>query len=127
MVEKDSNQFNEIAAQASPEVEALARSARALILRVMPDAVELVWPRQNISSYGVGPKKMSEHFCYIAIFKAHINLGFYYGAELDDRAGMLEGTGALMRHIKVKSPEQLDDPSLRTLVEEASTYLPKLK
>jgi hypothetical protein len=70
---------------------------------------------------------MSEHFCYIAIFKAHINLGFYYGAELDDRAGMLEGTGALMRHIKVKSPEQLDDPSLRTLVEEASTYLPKLK
>jgi hypothetical protein len=127
MVEKDSNQFNEIAAQASPEVEALARSARALILGVMPDAVELVWPRQNISSYGVGPKKMSEHFCYIAIFKAHINLGFYYGAELDDRAGMLEGTGALMRHIKVKSPEQLDDPSLRTLVEEASTYLPKLK
>ena len=64
------NQFEQIAAQASPQVEALARSARALILGVMPEAVELVWPRQNISSYGVGPKKMSEHFCYIAIFKA---------------------------------------------------------
>ena len=127
MVEKESNQFNEIAAQASPEVEALARRARTLIVGIMPDAVELVWPRQNISSYGVGPKKMSEHFCYIAIFKAHINLGFYYGAELDDPAGLLEGSGALMRHIKVKSPDQLDNPALRTLVEDASTYLPKLK
>ena len=126
-MEKENNQFDQITAQASAEVEALARSARTLILGVMPDAVELVWPRQNISSYGVGPKKMSEHFCYLAIFKAHINLGFYYGAELDDPAGLLEGTGALMRHIKVKSPEQLDDPALRTLVEDASTYLPKLK
>lgn len=119
--------FDQIVAQASPQVEALARGARALILEIMPKAVEVVWSKQNISSYGVGPKKMSEHFCYIAVFKERINLGLYYGADLDDPDRLLEGTGKLLRHVKISSREQLDDPALRTLVEKASTHLPKLK
>jgi hypothetical protein len=121
-----SSQFDEILTQADPQVEALARRARALIQEIMLDVVEVVWPAQKIASYGVGPKKMSEHFCYIAVFKQRINLGFYYGADLEDPSGLLEGTGKLLRHVKVSTLEQLDDPALRRLVLSASTYLPKL-
>jgi hypothetical protein len=35
----------------------------------MPDVVEVPWPRQRVIGYGVGPKKMSEHFCYVAVHK----------------------------------------------------------
>ncbi len=119
--------FDEITAEANPMVQELARRAKSLILEVMPDVVEVAWPRQKIISYGVGPKKMSEHFCYIAVLKERINLGFYYGADLPDPAKLLEGTGKSLRHIKISGLEQLTDPQLKQLVEAASGYLPKLQ
>lgn len=122
-----SDGFEEIVGKANPAVRRLARGARKLILEVMPEAVEVSWPKQNISSYGVGPKKMSEHFCYIAVFKERINLGFYYGADLKDPERLLEGTGKLLRHVKISAGEQLVEPALRKLVREASKHLPKLK
>jgi hypothetical protein len=40
---------------------------------------------------GVGPKKISEHFCYVAVHKDHVNFGFNCGAELSDPEGLLRG------------------------------------
>lgn len=122
-----SEEFTQILATANPEVATLAAQARALLQDVMPEVVEVVWPTQNIAGYGVGPKKMSEQFCYIALFKNRINLGFYYGADLPDPQHLLEGTGQNLRHVKISQPEQLENPALRTLVEAASKHLPKLK
>jgi hypothetical protein len=122
-----SQEFEEIMATANPQVQALARAARDIIKEMMPDVVEVVWPIQNIASYGVGPKKMSEHFCYIALFKERINLGFYYGTDLSDPTHLLEGTGQLLRHIKISQLTQLEDPALHQLVAAASAHLPKLK
>ncbi len=122
-----SQAFTQILQTVQPQVQELARTTKSLIEGVLPDVVEVVWPKQNIASYGVGPKKMSEHFCYIALLKKRINLGFYYGADLDDPTHLLEGTGKLLRHIKISQSEQLDDPALYQLVVAASLYLPKLK
>ena len=122
-----SNGFDEIVTAASPEVNALARQAKALLQDVMPNIVEVAWPKQRIIGYGVGPKKMSEQFCYIAVFKSRINLGFYYGSDLPDPENLLEGSGKNLRHIKIFKSEQLANPALRTLVEAASQHLPKLK
>lgn len=60
---------------------------------------------------------MSEHFCYIGAHRDHVNLGFYYGAELSDPKGLLEGTGKRLRHVKVREISQVDLPSLRQLVQ----------
>jgi hypothetical protein len=46
---------------------------------------------------------MPQHHCYIAVYAAHINLGFYHGASLDDSTGILEGTGKGLRHVKISS------------------------
>ncbi|WP_420631029.1 DUF1801 domain-containing protein [Candidatus Leptofilum sp.] len=122
-----SDEFEQILATASPEIAALARQAKALLQDVMPEIVEVAWPKQNIAGYGIGPKKMSEHFCYIGVFKQRINLGFYYGADLPDPENLLEGSGKKLRHIKISRPEQLESEAVRTLVTVASTHLPNLK
>lgn len=108
--------FAEAIAGAGEEMEELARRLRALIADVYPDVVEVPWPRQQIVGYGVGPKKMTEHFGYIGVHRAHVNLGFNYGADLPDPQGKLEGTGQKMRHVKVSKAAQVDDPALRALL-----------
>ena len=118
--------FEDVIASAPPEIQALAQAARALLADVMPGVTEVPWARQKIAGYGVGPKKMSQHFCYIAPFKKHLNLGFMYGARLPDPENLLEGKGADLRHIKIRSAADLERPELRALIEEASRTLPKL-
>ena len=119
--------FDEILEQFDSDVQDLAKAAKKLISEVYPAVVEVPWVRQRIIGYGVGPKKMSEHFCYIALFKNRINLGFYYGAELPDPEGLLEGTGKLLRHVKISSLEQLESPALRSLVKVSTGHLPRMK
>lgn len=55
-------------------------------------------------------------FAYVNVFKAHVNVGFFHGASLADPAGLLEGTGKYMRHVKVKPGHALDARSLEALV-----------
>ncbi len=119
--------FEQVIAGASPEIQELAFAARDLIVAVMPGVTEVAWVRQQTVGYGVGPKKMSEHFCYIAPHGGHVNLGFFYGADLDDPESLLEGSGKLLRHLKLKSIQDVTQPAIRSLVEQASGYLPKLK
>ncbi len=56
-------------------------------------------------------------FAYVNVFKAHVNVGFFLGAELDDPAGLLEGSGRRMRHVKVRPGVELDFSALSDLVE----------
>jgi len=121
------DKFEELVATATPEVAALARQAKTLIQDIMPQVVEVVWLNQRISGYGVGPKKMSEQFCYIALFKGRMNLGFYYGSDLPDPENLLEGRGKSLRHIKISHSKQLESPALHDLMVAASKHLPKLK
>ncbi|MET0987651.1 MAG: DUF1801 domain-containing protein [Steroidobacteraceae bacterium] len=58
-------------------------------------------------------------FGYVNSFKSHVNVGFFYGAMLEDPAGMLEGTGKRMRHVKLKPGSEPDSQSLRDLIHAA--------
>jgi len=60
-------------------------------------------------------------FAYVNAFTAHVNVGFFRGAELADPNGLLEGTGKFMRHVKLKPGRDLDAAALTTLVETAYT------
>jgi Domain of unknown function (DU1801) len=81
--------------------------------------LEISWPKQRITSFGVGPKKMSQHHCYIAVYANHINLGFYHGALLPDPNAVLEGTGKGLRHIKISSIAMASNLSIANLVRAA--------
>lgn len=108
--------FDEAIAGASGEVQELARQLRALIADVYPEVVEVPWPNQQIIGYGIGPKKMSEHFGYIAVQRDYANLGFNYGADLPDPGEWLEGAGKKFRHVKIGDAAQLAEPALRALL-----------
>ena len=60
-------------------------------------------------------------FGYVNAFRAHVNVGFFRGAELDDREGLLEGTGRLMRHVKLGPERAVDATALKNLIETAYT------
>lgn len=111
--------FEEILDGASPEMEAIARRLRVMMADAYPGAYEVPWPRQRIAGYGVGPKKMSQHFAYIALATNHVNLGLYYGAHLEDPEGLTEGTGKNLRHVKLRSVHDADHPPLRQLLDAA--------
>ncbi len=123
----DSGSFENLLKKTSLEMREIAQGLRQLIANVMPGVTEVVWEKQGIAGYGVGPKKMSEQFCYIAPMKNHVNLGFYYGADLDDPSSLLEGTGKHLRHVKIRSKSEVAKPELQQLIEQASRYLPKSK
>jgi len=58
-------------------------------------------------------------FAYVNAFKAHVNVGFFRGAELTDPAGLLEGTGKFMRHVKLRPEHDIDATALRDLIDSA--------
>jgi hypothetical protein len=55
-------------------------------------------------------------FGYVNAFKDHVNVGFYRGADLADPAGLLEGTGKRMRHVKLWPGRETDVAALGDLV-----------
>jgi hypothetical protein len=55
-------------------------------------------------------------FGYVDAFSAHANVGFFFGAELDDPAGLLEGSGKRMRHVKLRWGEPVNDAALGALI-----------
>ena len=60
-------------------------------------------------------------FAYVNAFKAHVNVGFFRGAEIADPKGLLEGTGKFMRHVKLGPERNVDAAALMKLIETAYT------
>jgi len=58
-------------------------------------------------------------FAYVNAFKAHVNVGFFLGAELPDPARLLNGTGKRMRHVKLVPGAPLDSKALGALIQAA--------
>jgi hypothetical protein len=127
--------FAEIIAGSSDAIQDLARAVRDLIYDVLPQTVEVVWPRQGSVGWGTGAKKFTEQFAYLMPFKRHVTLGFYHGGELPDPTGLLPESGGqqvgctlTMRSLRITSREQLRDPALRTLIEAATvTGVPPIR
>lgn len=60
-------------------------------------------------------------FAYVNAFTAHVNVGFFRGADLADPAQLLEGTGKYMRHVKLRPEGDVDATALIELIETAYT------
>ena len=60
-------------------------------------------------------------FGYVNSFRAHVNVGFFRGAEIADPAGLLEGDGRFMRHVKLRPERPIDEAALASLI--ATAYV----
>jgi hypothetical protein len=117
--ETSHGKFSDILALADESLRPVCVRLREQILAAHAGAFEIVWPKLWIASFGVGPKKMTEHYAYIGVQKSHINLGFYHGAILPDPNGLLEGTGKKLRHVKIHSLEATRTRALKKLLRQA--------
>jgi hypothetical protein len=75
-----------------------------------PDVRELLHDRHPVACVG------DAAFAYVDAFSAHVNVGFFLGASLDDPAGLLTGTGKQMRHVKVRWAQPVDVAALSELI-----------
>ena len=58
-------------------------------------------------------------FAYVDAFTAHVNVGFFPGAHLPDPAGLLQGSGRHMRHVKLRPGVEIDRHALAALIRSA--------
>ena len=114
------------AAKRGPAVEAwLDAQPRALgsiarrwfreMRRCGPDVRELIHDGCPVACVG------DAAFAYVNVFRAHASIGFFHGAELADPAGLLEGTGKRMRHVKLRPTTGVRSDAVLTLIGAAYT------
>ena len=89
---------------------------RRLIGSVLPEAHEVIY--HDALGYGRTDSGF-DRILYVTVFEKHINLGFFYGGFLNDPEGLLIGSGKRMRHIKIRSIQDGDNPAIKSLLEQA--------
>ena len=108
--------FDDLLEITNEPLRPIAVSLRGTIMRLHPEVSEVVQPGERAATYGVGPKKMSEGYAYIIPYSGWVNLGFFRGASLPDPAGLLDGAGAAMRHVKIRKLEEVGQAELHSLL-----------
>lgn len=100
----------------------LFKDARAFILELYPDSIELVYHTHALTSVFSTSEKLADAFCMLSIYSNHFNLGFNKGTLLKDPHKLLTGTGNLIRHIDITSKTDYRNPKVKALVNEAVAF-----
>jgi hypothetical protein len=58
-------------------------------------------------------------FGYVNVFTSHVSVGFFHGVALPDPAGLLQGNGRFMRHVKLRPGTATNRAALTKLIEAA--------
>jgi hypothetical protein len=111
-VERD---VDRLVAEHRPELQAIERALRTTIRTAFPEAIEQVDFANKLIAFGRSMKIRGLLFAIIA-HKAHVNLQLADGALLPDPAGLIEGTGKRIRHVKIRSVEAAASPEVRAII-----------
>ncbi len=99
--------------QHSGELGAIARQWFEVMRKCGDEVRELMHDGCPVACLGDTP------FAYVNVFASHVNVGFFQGAGLPDPAGLLQGTGKFMRHVKLRPGSFAGESALRRLIEAA--------
>ena len=100
--------------QSEDKIEIL-EALRQLIKQTAPELTEsLKWGYPSYSD--------KTNVIYLAAQSKHVNLGFYQGGSLSDSNKLLEGTGAQMRHIKIRKPQDIKAEAFQELIRTAVAH-----
>ena len=103
-----------------PRIGRLFLAARGEVLAAAPGANERVYDAYNAvtAAYSFS-ERLAEAFLHVAAYPGHVNVGFNRGAELPDPSGLLVGSGARIRHVRIDSPAALRSKALVRLIRAA--------
>ena len=95
-----------------PQHQGIVSLLRKLMSECAPGAQEVI-------SYGSPAWKGNKILAIISPSKAHITFAFARGAEFNDDHGLLDGVGKTTRHVKIKSPDAINEDALRDYIRQA--------
>ncbi len=102
------------------EIQNLALQLRALVLEEMAPCYENIYDAYSAVAIGFGTSdRLRDGIFHIAVYSQHVNLGFNDGATLDDPKGILQGAGNRIRHITIKTTEDIKRPEIRAYIHRA--------
>jgi hypothetical protein len=101
-----------------PEVAAAARAALLAMRKRLPGATEFVYDKTRMLVIGFGPtERPSDAVFSIIVYPRWVSLCFLGGASLDDPDHLLQGSGHIVRHIKLGTDASvLEAPAVRRLI-----------
>ncbi len=110
----------------TPELRTAAKAARKRMRALFPAAIELVYDNYNALVIGYGPtERASDIVCSIAVYPRWVTLFFLKGAKMRDPQKLLEGSGKIVRQIRLNDPSDLDQQGIRALIAQAIDRSPK--
>ncbi|MDD5543970.1 MAG: DUF1801 domain-containing protein [Acidobacteriia bacterium] len=113
-------QLDEFLKKYDPEIQKRAAQALQIMRARFPGATQLVYDNYNALAIGFGPtERASDAIFSIAAYPRWVSLFFLEGASLPDPEKILQGTGNVVRHVVLTSPEVLNSPAVRTLMKVA--------
>ena len=104
----------------SAQIRDVFLSARRLVREVLSDTVEQVDLPDRLLAYGYGEPgrvRMAGFAVALIPHTRHVNVQLADGATLDDPAGIIEGTGKRIRHVKCRTVDDVARPALRALLQ----------
>lgn len=103
-----------------PEIRDLALELRRLVLEEMAPCYENIYDAYSAVAIGYGTSdRLKDGIFHIAVYSRHVNLGFNDGVTLGDPKGILQGNGNRIRHISIKTDEELQRPEIRSYIRRA--------
>jgi hypothetical protein len=100
----------------TPAVQAAARTLEAVIREELPSVVVQYDPGNGLLAFGRSTRMRDLLFALIPHAR-WVNLQLAAGALLPNPDGSIEGTGKRIRHIKVQSPEQAAETTIRHAIQ----------
>ena len=113
-------QLDKFLAKFSPETARLARAVITKMRARLPGAIELVYDKRNSLVVGFCPnERASDVINSVAVYTNWVNLYFFEGDALPDPEGLLQGSGTMVRFIRLTAASDLDRPAVTALLAEA--------
>ena len=96
------------------ELRGVAEQLRKLMKKTVKSA------KESVNSWKIPTYESNGPMCFFMVGKYHVTFGFLRGTSLPDPAGLLQGTGKNVRHVKLRTAEDVNEPALRKLLQAAA-------
>ena len=107
-------------AKFDPAIAKLVRSARSVLRKRFPTAIELVYDNYNALAIGYSTtERTSDVLFSLAVYARGVNLYFMYGRSLPDPEKLLQGSGTQGAFVRLDDLAVLDQPGVRKLIDAA--------
>ena len=104
----------------TPEIAATARACLRKMRTRLPGAVQLVYDNYNALAIGFSPsERASEAVFSIVLFPRWVTLFFLQGRNVPDPNKLLQGSGKIVRTIRLENAADLDKPAVEKLISAA--------